>query len=133
MNENEALVRSLYDAFGRGDLNFILERVAADVDWRHSESPALPYHGVYRGVAEVRVFFERLAGSVQVERFEPRLYLASGDDVMAAGRWSGVATATGRRFGAPWAMHWVIKRGKVAGLQVYDDTAVVAAALRPAA
>lgn len=42
MSGNIQLVRDLNAAFGRGDIPYILKRVAEDVDWRHSRSSDIP-------------------------------------------------------------------------------------------
>ena len=130
MNENAKLIQSLYEAFARGDIGFILNRVANDTDWNASDSTEMPYHGHYSGRAEVSKFFEQIAAAVRVKSFEPDVYVTQGDEVMTTGRWSGVALKTGKSFTTAWAMRFLVKDGKIAYCRTYEDTAVTAAAFR---
>jgi hypothetical protein len=49
--ENKKLVESLYDAFARGDLQYILERVTDDVEWVNEGPKSIPYAGKFSGRA----------------------------------------------------------------------------------
>jgi uncharacterized protein len=131
MDENSKLIADLYAAFARGDIPFILERLADDVQFEHSDSPEVPYGGSYNGKDAVQSFFGKIDGAVEVKSFEPKTYLASGDEVMTTGVWSAVARATGRAFTSQWAMRFLVRDGKVTYSHVFEDTAVTAAALRP--
>lgn len=131
MDENSKLIADLYAAFARGDIPFILERVSADVQFEHSDSPEIPYGGSYRGKDGVGKFFASIDGAVEVKSFEPKSYLSSGEEVMTTGVWSAVARATGKAFTTQWAMRFFVKDGKVSYAHVFEDTAVTAAALRP--
>jgi ketosteroid isomerase-like protein len=130
MDEHSKLIADLYAAFARGDVPFILERVADDVRFDNSDSPEMPYRGSYKGKDEVAKFFGDIDGALEVKSFEPRTYLSGGDEVMATGVWSGVGRATGKPFTSQWAMRFLVKDGKVTYAHVYEDTAVTAAALR---
>ena len=127
---NIALVQSMYAAFSRGDIPAILQLVSADVQFDNSDSAEMPYRGTYRGKDGVGKFFADIGGAVEVTSFEPKMYLASGDDVMTTGAWSGIARNTGRPFKSQWAMRFVVKNGKATYAHVYEDTAVTAAAFR---
>lgn len=130
MDENSKLIADLYAAFARGDIPFILERLSDDVRFEHSDSPEVPYGGTHSGKEAVLEFFGKVDAAVEVQSFEPKTYLASGDEVMATGVETAVARATGKRFTNQWAMRFLLKDGKVTYARIYDDTAVVAAALR---
>ena len=131
MDSNSKLIADLYAAFARGDIPFILERISADVQFVHSDSPEMPYGGTYKGKDGVEKFFGSIDGAVEVKSFEPKSYLSSGDEVMTTGVWSAVARATGKLFISQWAMRFLVKDGLVSYAHVYEDTAVTAAALRP--
>jgi ketosteroid isomerase-like protein len=129
-NENAKLIESLYAAFGRGDMRFILDHFAADIELNGPDAPELPYRGAYHGREGAQQYFERLLGALEITAFEPKNYVASGDDVMTTGLQSGKTRATGKSFRTPWAMHFVVKNGQVAYARVYEDSGVTAAALR---
>src|SRR6187455_499043 len=44
---NVELVRGVYDAFARGDVDGVFAAMTLDIEWE--ESPGMPYGGVYRG------------------------------------------------------------------------------------
>jgi len=68
---NERMVRDLYDAFGRGDIQAILNMLADDVDWYDPGPPAVTHAGRYRGREDVLRFF-RESGSRSRSRLSSR-------------------------------------------------------------
>ena len=130
MDSNSKLIEDLYAAFARGDIPFILERLSADAQFDNSDSPEMPHGGTYRGKDGIGKFFANIGGAFDVQSFEAKSYLSSGDEVMTTGVWSGVARKTGKPFKSQWAMRFFVKNGKVTYAHVYEDTAVTAAALR---
>ena len=61
--QNIETVKALYEAFGRGDVDAILERVTDDVDWSTDAAiESAPWYGPKHGKAEVPSFFEGIAG-----------------------------------------------------------------------
>jgi hypothetical protein len=95
--------------------------------WEQPDHPEIPYGGSRRGKAAVRDFFKQVA-QVQVASFEPLEYVASGDRVLAIGRWSGQARPTGKSFKSEWIMSWVVRGGKVKHFRAYEDSAAMVAA-----
>lgn len=130
MDANSTLVQSLYDAFARGDIPFILDRLSDDVVFENSDSTEMPHGGTYRGKEEIGRFFANINDAFEVTAFDPKSYLSAGDEVMTTGAWSCIARATGKPFTAQWAMRFQVRDGKVTFAHVYEDTAVTAAALR---
>jgi uncharacterized protein len=131
MDANIKTIRDCYEAFARGDIPFILGCCAADVDWQSSDSPEIPYSGRYRGPAGAAQFFQKIAAALDIKAFQPSTFMASGNEVMTTGSWSGIAKSTGKTFMAQWAMRFVFDRnGKVTLFRPYEDTAQIAAALR---
>ena len=130
VDSNCALIQDLYAAFARGDIPYILERLAEDVQFEHSDSPEIPYGGSYGGKDGIEKFFARIGEAVELKTFEPKSYLSSGDEVMTTGVWSAVSRKTGKPFQTQWAMRFFVKNGKVTYCHVYEDSAVTAAALR---
>lgn len=130
MSYNIRLIESVYAAFGRGDVPFILEQLTDDVDWRNSRSTEIPYGGAYRGRDGVVGFFTRLGQAVEVTAFAPRRFIADGDDVFVVGDWAGKARATGKGFDGDWMMRFTVRDGRIAAFQAYEDTAALAPAFR---
>jgi quinol monooxygenase YgiN len=60
---------------------------------------------------------------VEIDQFAPTEFLAQGDRVVVLGALHARVTETGRSYENEWAMVWTLRDGKVAGLQIYEDTA----------
>jgi uncharacterized protein len=84
MADNVGTVAAIYEAFGRGDVPAILERMADDVDWEPGiRATAVPYYVAGRGKAQVASFFENLAANFEITHFEV-LAICDGGDIVAA-------------------------------------------------
>jgi uncharacterized protein len=131
--DNVKVVQEAYDAFGRGDIQGILDRLTDDIDWQTYGPEALPGTRPRHGKEEVREFFGDVARDWSFETFEPREFIAQGDHVVCLGRYTGTGQASGRPFGSEWAMHFTVRNGKVARFREFTDTAQMLAAFEPKA
>ena len=116
-------VQAIYEAFGRGDIPAILDRLSDDVDWEHDRPDhGLPLLKPRRGRASVAGFFEELA-RVSIERFEPRSFLTSADQVAVVIAIDLLVKATGRRVRDVEMHLWTFATdGKVARFRHILDT-----------
>jgi ketosteroid isomerase-like protein len=116
-------VQALYGAFGRGDIPAILAGLSDNVEWEHdSADHDVPWLKPRRGRAAVGGFFKDLA-DLAIERFEPRSFLSSADQVAVTTAVDIVVKATGRRI-RDLAIHlWTFAPdGKVARFRHFVDT-----------
>jgi len=76
-------IHAIYDAFGRGDIPFILGQLDANVVWEFEAAAVISFGGIRRGPAEVAGFFEGIAK----DHVDPKLAIsdvfADGDKVAA--------------------------------------------------
>lgn len=127
--ENTAIVKGIYEAFGRGDIETILGNLADDVEWVVSgRQDGIPYAGTYHNRNGARDFFSLLSESISYDRFEPRRFVAEGDQVAVFGYYHGNVKRNGQAVETNWAMEWTLKDDKVTRFTAYDDTAALAAA-----
>ena len=135
MNEqnNKALVEKMYAAFGRGDVQTILDHLAPNVEWTMEGPSVLPLAGKKSGPGEVRKFFEALVTTQQNQKLTIDDYIAHGDKVATTGRYSAVVKATGKRFDCAVAHVFTIRDGKIAKFLDFADTAQMADAYVSAA
>jgi uncharacterized protein len=81
-----ATVQEIYEAFGRGDVPAILDRLAEDVDWEVGGSSAhdegVPWLLRRRGRDGAAQFFATL-DAFDIRRFEPLSFLAGPGQVAA--------------------------------------------------
>jgi len=126
---NTAIVKRIYEAFGRGDIEAILSNLADDVEWNVSgRQDGIPYAGTYHSRNGARDFFSLLGESISYDQFEPRRFVAEGDQVAVFGYYHGKVKTNGQVVETNWAMEWSLNDDKVMRFTVYDDTAAVAAA-----
>jgi ketosteroid isomerase-like protein len=127
---NVQIVRDLYAAFGRGDLDGVLAACADDIHWRVHAPSVVPFGGRYYGKDGVTTFFDRLLTAMNVTKFEPQTFLEGGDTVVVLGRHEGVAVPTGRTFADEWVQVFVLRDGKVVTFSEFLECGTCEAAYR---
>jgi uncharacterized protein len=79
---NIPTVQAMYEAFGRGDVPTILSYLDEDIAWdQDTPSFGLPWYEARQGRAAIPQFFEALANSVDLYKFEPLNFLEGGNQV----------------------------------------------------
>ncbi len=129
MADSVGIVRSVYDAFGRGDVQTVLGLMAEKVEWNEAEhfpywtgGPFIGPQAVLSGVfARIGQDFDGF--TVEVDRV-----VGCGDTVLSQGRYRGTAKATGKRLDVQVAHVWDVRDGKIVRFQQYVDTWQVAQA-----
>lgn len=127
---NKQSVEEIYAAFGRGDIEFILNTLAGDFDWYHPREQEIPWGGRRKTRDEVAQFFVAIASNVDIEVFEPQEFTAGGDNVFVTGREKLRSKATGKTCQPEWIHKWTLRDGKVTAWREYTDTASVAEMFR---
>jgi ketosteroid isomerase-like protein len=121
-------IRSIYEAFARGDIPHILDQLDPDVEW-HAPRTVPFSKGLHRGPNEVAHFFARMAEHVSEPSVETHEFLPAGDRVVVLLRFRGRGIQTGVPFEAPEAHVWKLSGGKVLEERTYADTAAIVQAL----
>lgn len=130
---NIETVKTMYGAFGRGDVEAILELVTDDVDWSTDAAvSSAPWYGPRHGKNGVRGFFEGIGQTGPVTEFTV-LSIAGNDDgdVHAFIRYAFTVKATGKEVAMNLHHFWRFRDGNVCYVRASEDTAQVAAALEP--
>ena len=120
---NADTVRAIYEAFGRGDVATILDKLDDNVEWETTVPVSdVPWLRARRGKANIVGFFESLA-PLQITRFEPHTIFDGGDKVFVLIRFE--ATAGGKGYSFPNNGHlWQFNTaGKVVKYDHITDTA----------
>ena len=129
---NVALVRTIYDAFARGDVAAVLEGMSPAIIWNEAENFPYADQNPYVGpTAVAQGVFARLGGewdgfSVKIEEIH-----GAGNVVVARGRYTGIYRKTGRSIDAQMVHFWRVTDGKAISFQQYVDTLQVARAVGP--
>ena len=121
--QNVELVRAIYAAFGAGDVEGVVSRMAPEIEWNEAENFPYADGNPYRGPeAILGGVFARLGGEWDGFAAVANEYLDSGETVVVVGRYTGTFKATGRAVDAQMAHLWRIEDGKAAGFQQFTDT-----------
>ena len=130
--QNIEIVRRGYEAFGHGDMNTLLGLFDEQVEWISPGPADLPTAGRRTGRQQIAEFFSVLNDTFEIQRFEPREFIAQGDRVVVTGVDTSRVKATGKVIEGEWAHIFTLKDGKVVRIQEYVDTAEAVVELRAA-
>lgn len=128
--ENVSLVRSLYEAFAKGDVTAVLGAMDPGIVWNEAEGFPYADRNPYVGPGAVAEgVFARLGGEWDGFGVVLEELLDAGDTVVATGRYVGAYRQTGVRIRAQFAHVWRLRGGRLTSFQQYTDTAQVARAV----
>ena len=127
MSEQESLevVRNVYAAFGRADLEGILALLDPQVSWRTPGPPDLPSAGLRHGIAGVREFFGVLLNTFDFQDFRPADFLAQDDRVVVLGTSREGPKGTGRFVDFRWVHVFRLRSGKIVEFEEPADVSAL--------
>ena len=128
---NVDFIKSLYEAFAKGEVESVLGSMADDIEWWEAEGnpwfPGRPFVGV---PAIVEGVFMRIGSELEGFEITPERFLADGDEVVMIGRYRAKqGIATGQPLDAQALHLWTVRDGKVARFQQFVDTRQLAEVL----
>lgn len=128
---NVDLLRSTYEAFGRGDMPAVLGAMDPQIEWREAEgNPYEPTGASWIGPdAVVQNLFVKLGSDWDGFAAHPKEFYDAGDTVVVEGRYTGTNVVSGRSMDIQMAHVWKVRDGKLASFQQYVDTAALQAAM----
>ena len=128
---NVQIIKTVYDAFGRGDIPAVLGAMAADMEWYEAEgNPYQPSGAAWVGHdAILQNLFMRIGAEWEYFRVVPRAFHDAGDTVIVELRYEGKYTPTGRNLDAQACHIFTVRQGKLTRLQQYVDTAQLQAVI----
>jgi uncharacterized protein len=130
--QNIDLVKKLYGAFGKGEIDMIIDHLAEKLDWRFDAPSVIPYSGEYDTPEKVREgFFGSLASTQKGYTLRSDEFIAQDDKVIMVGGYGATVIATGKSFDLPLVHVWTIQSGKVTRFANFTDTAKVVEAYTP--
>ncbi|MBV8804539.1 MAG: nuclear transport factor 2 family protein [Sinobacteraceae bacterium] len=130
--ENVQLVKDVYAAFGRGDMQGLLALLTEDIEWI-TPGEGWPLAGTYRGRARVAGLLQKASEMLEISFLEPREFVGQGDRVLVVGSERGRVKATNRTFEGHWVAAFTVRNGKVMNVREYNDSLALARAFEMAA
>ena len=123
--DNVSLLKSLYDAFGRGDVPAVLGAMSPEMRWHEAEgNPYMPSGEAWVGPdAIVNNLFIKLGMEWDAFTVHPKSFYDGGSSVIVEARYTGTYKATGKSMDAQVCHIWDVTNGKVTRFQQYVDTA----------
>lgn len=126
-----AVLDAYYAALKAGDAEALRAVVAEDVLVTYHGRPGLlPWTGEWRGFAAYRAFLGHVGAHLEILEVTPVAQVEDGERVIVLldGRWR--SRATGRVVAARVVNIFTLRDGRVAGYEVFHDTAALWEALR---
>jgi ketosteroid isomerase-like protein len=129
--KNSTTVASIYEAFGKGDIPFIISQLDKNVLWVAMGEKPNAIAGIYKGASSVQDFFNALAGNYNIENFQVHYVQDVNENtVIARGYHEGSGIKTGKPMKTHWAMEWKFNdQGKLTEYRNFYDTQAFANAM----
>jgi len=122
--ENKQKVEGMYEAFGKGDVPYIIGALDRQVEWWEAENFIYADKNPYVGPESVLAgVFGRIMKDWEWFTVTPEEVLDAGDTIVGRGYYAGKHRQTGREVRAQFAHVFKLQDGKVVKFQQYTDTA----------
>lgn len=122
--DNANIVRGMYEAFGKGDMPFIIGALDPEVEWWEAENFIYSDYNPYVGPNSVlEGVFMRIGNEWDAFTVAPKEVLDAGDTVIGHGYYSGTYKKSGKNVRAQFAHFFSFRDGKIIKFQQYTDTA----------
>lgn len=125
--QNVENIQKIYEAFGRGDTEYIVSQLTEDVRWVSHFEAVVPWAGDYSGKSNVPRFFDAIGQSVDVTAFTPGEFVAQGVTVVSVGDFGCRVRATGKSALTRWVFIWKFREGRIFSYEQFHDPAIAQA------
>jgi uncharacterized protein len=122
---NTQIVQKLYEKFGQRDIPAIMELLHDDAVfedsaalWIDRKPHMVPFSGVYKGKNSIPGFFQKMAETTEITKFEPVKFFENGNHVIAIVNLAGRFKTDGTTGENAWIMVWEVVDGKIKGTRV---------------
>lgn len=136
-NSSAELVRAFVDAvLVEGDADAVTRYFDPEVEYIHiaAHSPELkaimPWLGVHYGVGGVKEVYALFFADVEVLVFAPNVAIDDGEHVAMFGHLRYRARRTGKVVESDWAIHAILRAGRIWRFHFYADDYTLATAFR---
>ena len=117
--ENAEVIRAAVDALNRRDVDAALKDFAPDAEYDVSRALG-PFHGIYRGLDEIRRVIEEFAEPWESQRWEVKEFIEASEQVVTPCT-NYLRGRDGIEVQARVAFLWTIRDGRVTRLCFYQE------------
>jgi uncharacterized protein len=129
--DNVDLVRGIYAAFARGDMQSVMAPFADSLEFQHPMPQSIwPWAGSRRGRQGLAEFFAGISETLEYERLEPHQFIAQENFVAVVLSERTRVRANGFFFEIGEVHLFKVENGKIVQLTIFEDTAPIIAALQ---
>ena len=125
-NNNQHVIQQMYADFEKGNIPAVLSAFSKDVVWARAGAPFIPFSGTFNGIAEVMKMFALQDENLSMKSFVPQRFCSNEDTVEVIGHDEAQVKPTGKSYSADWVQTFTFQDGKIARVQVFMDTKVIA-------
>ena len=120
---NIDIVQAAYAAFGRGDVEGILNLVTDDVTWAvNGRLGDYPTFGLKRGKTGVGEFFAYVGANENFSDFSPQRFFSDADRVFVEGHAAYTVNSTGKSVDTDFLHVFTVTGGRISGFVEHFDT-----------
>lgn len=121
--KNTQTVKKALSDFTKGDIASIAEVLDDNVTWINPDAPEVTFSISVNGRNNVPSFFQKMAETIDVTRFEMDNFIEDGSYVISWGSYDATVKSTGKKFTTPLVLFWRFSReGKVIHWQAHTNT-----------
>jgi ketosteroid isomerase-like protein len=127
--KNIQLVNDFFAALNRGDMQYILDIAADNIDWQSpvtgTIAEPISWAKPRQGKAELESFFKELFDKITLVEIKPLTFTAQDDRVFVEGTTKNIVKSNKQEYLVAWVMAITVRNGKCLRLRQYYDTADV--------
>lgn len=130
MQSNMGIVKELYSAFARKDINGMLAMLSEDIEWGEPENPYNPAGGVRKGHAGFLKWISIGRDAEDILVLEPERFLTDEYGVAVTGYMKCRVKNTGKVYESDFVHLVTIKDGKICRFIEFFDTYIASEAFK---
>ena len=129
-SQNITIVKQLYEAFGRKDINSILLLLSPDIEWGEPENPYNPAGGTRFGHEGFLEWVNIGKDAEEILVLDTQQFLVNDDSVAVVGYVKCLAKTTGKIYESDFVHLVKFKDGKIIQFKEFFDTYAAGEAFR---
>ena len=119
-DDPRSIVEDMFAAFGRGDIDTLLESVHPESRWTYIGANPRTTKSEFSGKDAVRKFFEGILKRLDMSAFNTDEYIVEGETVVIFGSETGTVRKTGDHFHNESSQKYVVREGLIVEMVEYN-------------